>query len=179
MIQQLLLNGSVSNHTSEHVLGRVANLSVASLLLLASLSAQAAPTVTNADPAARTAPLAPNAVSAPNTVNQLALPNTASNTVSATAANQATSAQPATNISDTLAAQLQPSTKALSEANQELLSRNAQLQRQVNDLQTQVNVLVYESKGQLFLYGAFTVLVSLLVGIFISWLVFVRRDRWS
>lgn len=178
MIQQLLLNGSVSNHTSEHVLGRVANLSVASLLLLASLSAQAAPTVTNADPAARTAPLTPNAVLAPNTVNQLALPNTASNTVSATAANQATSAQPATNISDTLAAQLQPSTKALSEANQELLSRNAQLQRQVNDLQTQVNVLVYESKGQLFLYGAFTVLVSLLVGIFISWLVFVRRDRW-
>ena len=178
MIQQLLLNGSVSNHTSEHVLGRVANLIVASLLLLASLSAQAAPTVTNADPAARTAPLAPNAVLAPNTVNQLALPNTASNKVSTTAANQATSAQPATNISDTLAAQLQPSTKALSEANQELLSRNAQLQRQVNDLQTQVNVLVYESKGQLFLYGAFTVLVSLLVGIFISWLVFVRRDRW-
>lgn len=77
-----------------------------------------------------------------------------------------------------LAAQLQPSSKALSDANQALLSRNAQLQRQVNDLQTQTNVLVYESKGQLFLYGAFTVLISLLVGIFISWLVFVRRDRW-
>ena len=178
MIQQLLLNGSGSNHTSEHVLGRVANLSVASLLLLASLSAQAAPTVTNADPVVGTASLAPNAVLAPNTVNQLALPITASNTVSTTVPNPATNAQPATNINDTLAAQLQPSTKALSEANQELLSRNAQLQRQVNDLQTQVNVLVYESKGQLFLYGAFTVLVSLLVGIFISWLVFVRRDRW-
>ncbi len=77
-----------------------------------------------------------------------------------------------------LAAQLQPSNKALSDANQELLSRNAQLQRQVNDLQTQANVLVYESKGQLFLYGAFTVLISLLVGIFVSWLVFVRRERW-
>ena len=178
MIQQLLLNGSVSNHTSEHVLGRVANLSVASLLLLASLSAQAAPTVTNADPAAGTATLAPNAVLAPNIVSQLALPNTASNTVSTTASNPTASAQPTTNINDTLAAQLQPSNKALSAANQELLSRNAQLQRQVNDLQTQVNVLVYESKGQLFLYGAFTVLVSLLVGIFISWLVFVRRDRW-
>ncbi len=172
MIQQLLLNGSVSNHTSEPAFGFVTNVSVASLILLASLSVQAAPTVTNADPAAGTATLAPN------TVNQLALPNTASNTVSTTAPNQATSAQPATNISDTLAAQLQPSTKALSEANQELLSRNAQLQRQVNDLQTQVNVLVYESKGQLFLYGAFTVLMSLLVGIFISWLVFVRRERW-
>ena len=186
MIQQLLLNGSVSHHVFNHVtnhvsrpaFGFVTDVSVASLLLLASLSAQAAPTVTNADPAARTAPLAPNAVLAPNTVNQLALPITASNTVSTTVPNPATNAQPATNINDTLAAQLQPSTKALSEANQELLSRNAQLQRQVNDLQTQVNVLVYESKGQLFLYGAFTVLVSLLVGIFISWLVFVRRERW-
>lgn len=78
----------------------------------------------------------------------------------------------------TLAAELQPTDKALSAANQQLLSRNAQLQRQVNDLQTQANVLVYESKGQLFLYGAFTVLISLLVGIFISWLVFVRRERW-
>ncbi|MES1963999.1 hypothetical protein M0N77_01465 [Psychrobacter sp. AH5] len=78
----------------------------------------------------------------------------------------------------TLAAELQPTDKALSAANQQLLSRNAQLQRQVNDLQTQVNVLVYESQGQLFLYGAFTVLISLLVGIFISWLVFVRRERW-
>ena len=185
MIERALsLNNSVSNHVSNHVthhvahhdiarvFGRVANVSVASLLLLASLSVQAAPTVTNADPAAGTATLAPN------TVSQLALPNTASNTVSTTAANQTASAQPATNINDTLAAQLQPSNKALSEANQELLSRNAQLQRQVNDLQTQVNVLVYESKGQLFLYGAFTVLISLLVGIFISWLVFVRRERW-
>ena len=90
----------------------------------------------------------------------------------------ATAAKPATDINDTLAAQLQPSNKALSAANQELLSRNAQLQRQVNDLQTQANVLVYESQGQLFLYGAFTVLLSLLVGIFISWLVFVRRERW-
>ncbi len=78
----------------------------------------------------------------------------------------------------TFASQMQPSDKALSDANQELLSRNAQLQRQVNDLQTQVNVLIYESKGQLFLYGAFTVLISLLVGVFISWLVFVRRERW-
>ena len=188
MIERALsLNNSVSNHVTHHVahhdiarvFGRVANVSVASLLLLASLSVQAAPTVTNADdPAAGTATLAPNAVLAPNTVNQLALPNTASNTVSTIAPNPTASAQPATNINDTLAAQLQPSNKALSEANQELLSRNAQLQRQVNDLQTQVNVLVYESKGQLFLYGAFTVLISLLVGIFISWLVFVRRERW-
>ncbi|MBZ1392180.1 hypothetical protein [Psychrobacter pacificensis] len=128
--------------------------SLASLLLMAAVSVQAAPTAPNADAA--------NPTVAP--INQPAVGDAATSS--------------ALDINDTLAAQLQPSTKALSEANQELLSRNAQLQRQVNDLQTQANVLVYESKGQLFLYGAFTVLISLLVGIFISWLVFVRRDRW-
>lgn len=128
--------------------------SLASLLLMAAVSVQAAPTAPNADAA--------NPTAAP--INQPAVGDAATSS--------------ALDINDTLAAQLQPSTKALSEANQELLSRNAQLQRQVNDLQTQANVLVYESKGQLFLYGAFTVLISLLVGIFISWLVFVRRDRW-
>ncbi len=123
--------------------------SLASIIVITAISAQAAPTITNTDPA----------VTPPITT-------------------QNTSAQSTPPANDTLAAQLQPSDKALSDANQALLSRNAQLQRQVNDLQTQVNVLVYESKGQLFLYGAFTVLISLLVGIFVSWLVFVRRERW-
>lgn len=173
MIERLSsLNRQVFNHVTHHdmtrAFGRAANVSVAGLMLFASLTVQAAPTVTNADPAAGT----------PNTAAQVTPLNSAVNTAATTAPVSATNAKPATNISDTLAAQLQPSTKALSEANQELLSRNAQLQRQVNDLQTQVNVLVYESKGQLFLYGAFTVLASLLVGIFISWLVFVRRERW-
>ena len=123
--------------------------SFASIIVITAISAQAAPTVTNNDLAA-TPP----------------------------AMNPKISAQSMPPANDTLAAQLQPSDKALSNANQALLSRNAQLQRQVNDLQTQVNVLIYESKGQLFLYGAFTVLISLLVGIFVSWLVFVRRERW-
>ncbi|MEN6669230.1 hypothetical protein AAJP47_02525 [Psychrobacter sp. B38] len=96
----------------------------------------------------------------------------------ATTGQEAAASAPQASNDTLLAAQLQPSNKALSDANQELLSRNAQLQRQVNDLQTQANVLVYESRGQLFLYGAFTVLISLLVGIFVSWLVFVRRERW-
>ncbi|SNT70510.1 hypothetical protein [Psychrobacter sp. LV10R520-6] len=131
--------------------------SLVSVILMAAMSVQAAPTVTATDPVA-TPPVAGQ------TNSSQSLPYS---TLNAT--------MPATN---TLAAQLQPSNKALSAANQDLLSRNAQLQRQVNDLQTQTNVLVYESKGQLFLYGAFTVLISLLVGIFISWLVFVRRERW-
>lgn len=132
-------------------------LSIATLMFMAAASVQAAPTVTTMDV---TDPLATIPVTEPEALN----------------------AQPTSNsaldINRTLAAQLQPSKQALSDANQELLSRNAQLQRQVNDLQTQANVLVYESKGQIFLYGAFTVLISLLVGIFISWLVFVRRERW-
>ena len=128
-------------------------------MLMMAVSVNAAPLVTAVDGAAPVAaPLATGA------------------TVPATA--PAATKNSALDISSTLAAQLQPSSKALSDANQQLLSRNAQLQRQVNDLQTQANVLVYESKGQIFLYGAFTVLISLLVGIFISWLVFVRRERW-
>jgi len=129
-------------------------------MLATAVSAQAAPT----------APITP-AVDATNPTAVLPL-------TGSVAARALPTKNSALDINDTLAAQLQPSTKALSAANQELLSRNAQLQRQVNDLQTQVNVLVYESKGQLFLYGAFTVLISLLVGIFVSWLVFVRRERW-
>ena len=134
--------------------------SLASVLLVAAMSVHAAPTITNTN----------------DSINQ----NTVTTAPSLTgqAASQANNANSNLDISNTLAAQLQPSNKALSDANQELLSRNAQLQRQVNNLQTQVNVLVYESKGQLFLYGAFTVLISLLVGIFISWLVFIRRERW-
>ncbi|WP_296245408.1 MULTISPECIES: hypothetical protein [unclassified Psychrobacter] len=179
MIERLSsLNHQVSNHATIRPTGRIfdhiSNFGITSLILMVSLSVQAAPTVNNANPAAETA----NTALASNNVTQLAPLNTASINAVTTVPASATNAKPATDISSTLAAQLQPSAKALSEANQELLSRNAQLQRQVNDLQTQVNVLVYESKGQLFLYGAFTVLVSLLVGIFISWLVFVRRDRW-
>ncbi len=125
----------------------------ASLLLLAAISAQALP-------------LLP----VDESLSSLSPATTSENTTKSTSEIDT--------IDNTLAAQLKPSNDALSEANQKLLTQNAQLQRQVNDLQTQANVLVYESQGQLFLYGAFTVLISLLVGIFVSWLVFVRRERW-
>lgn len=137
----------------------VCKTGVTSIMLFMAVLVNAAPTTNAVD---ATAPTSASTTPVP-TEQQTATANTAA----------------AAGAKNTLlAAQLQPSTQALSDANQELLSRNAQLQREVNDLQTQANVLVYESKGQLFLYGAFTVLISLLVGIFISWLVFVRRDRW-
>ena len=164
MIQRLLSLNSYTYKTS------IASTVLASSILMASMSVQAAPTLTTeAEPSVGIV----SALIAANNASQTADTQTTAPITETTAA-----VKPATDITNTLAAQLQPSNKALSAANQELLSRNAQLQRQVNDLQTQANVLVYESKGQLFLYGAFTVLISLLVGIFISWLVFVRRERW-
>ncbi len=148
----------------------LASTAFAGIVSITALSVHAAPTLTTQiEPAAGIVP----ALIAANNAPQSSDPQTTAPVIE-----MATAAKPATDINDTLAAQLQPSNKALSAANQELLSRNAQLQRQVNDLQTQANVLVYESQGQLFLYGALTVLLSLLVGIFISWLVFVRRERW-
>ena len=83
-----------------------------------------------------------------------------------------------TALTPTLAMQRQPAPSALSTANQKLVTENVSLQRQVDDLQTQVNVLIYESKGQLFVYGAMTALLSLALGVFISWLIFRRRSRW-
>lgn len=169
MIQRLL---SLNIYT--HKIGLTSTV-FASSILIANMSVQAAPTLaTEAEPSVGIVP----ALIAANNASQTTDTQTAVPQTTAPVIETAATSKPATDITNTLAAQLQPSNKALSAANQELLSRNAQLQRQVNDLQTQANVLVYESKGQLFLYGAFTVLISLLVGIFISWLVFVRRERW-
>ena len=169
MIQRLLSLNSYTYKIS------IASTVFASSILMASMTVQAAPTLaTEAEPSAGIVP----ALIAANNASQETDTQTAASQTNAPVTDMTSAAKPSTDITNTLAAQLQPSNKALSAANQELLSRNAQLQRQVNDLQTQANVLVYESKGQLFLYGAFTVLISLLVGIFISWLVFVRRERW-
>ena len=169
MIQRLLSSDSYSHKTG------LTSAVFASTILMTAMSVQAAPTpATESEPSIGIVP----ALIAANNVSQTTDTQTAASQTTAPVTDTTSTAKPTTDITNTLAAQLQPSNKALSAANQELLSRNAQLQRQVNDLQTQANVLVYESKGQLFLYGAFTVLISLLVGIFISWLVFVRRERW-
>lgn len=81
-------------------------------------------------------------------------------------------------LAPTLAMQRQPASTTLSTANQKLVSENVKLQRQVDDLQTQVDVLIYESKGQLFVYGAITALTSLALGGLLSWLIFRRRSHW-
>ncbi len=79
----------------------------------------------------------------------------------------------------TLIVTQKPSETALSVANKELLAENNKLEREISDLQTQVNVLINERSGQLFLYGALTALVSFFIGGFFSWLFLARgRSRW-
>lgn len=70
------------------------------------------------------------------------------------------------------------SNEALSDANTELLAKNAELQNRVDELTTQVNVLVNERSGQLFLYGALTVIISFFLGFALARLLFIRRKNW-
>lgn len=81
-----------------------------------------------------------------------------------------------TTPTNTLLTQIQPSESALQTANTELLAKNAELSRQVDDLTTQVQVLVQERSGQLFMYGAMTALFSLLLGAILA-RIFIKQ-RW-
>lgn len=79
----------------------------------------------------------------------------------------------------TLAQLGQPNDSKLSQANTQLLATNAELQRQVANLTSQNNVLVNERSGQLFMYGAFTAVLSALLGMGLGWLLFKRsRGGW-
>lgn len=78
----------------------------------------------------------------------------------------------------TLAQLNQPTDSQLSNANQQLLAKNAELQNQVDSLNTQVKVLVNERSGQIFIYGAVTALLSGILGIALGWLVAGRKARW-
>lgn len=76
----------------------------------------------------------------------------------------------------TLAELHAPTNAALSEANTELLTKNAELTRKVDDLTTQVNVLAQERSGQLFIYGAMTAGTAMFIGLILAKL--VSRQRW-
>lgn len=75
----------------------------------------------------------------------------------------------------TLAELNNPDDSQLSRANIELLAKNNELQRRVDELTTQVNVLVNERGGQLFLYGAISTLVSFILGFILASFVMKRR----
>lgn len=91
----------------------------------------------------------------------------------------ASSTSPMQNPNQPTLAQLsQPNDSQLSKANQQLLAKNAELQNQVDSLTTQVNVLVNERSGQIFIYGAVTALLSGILGIALGWMVAGRKGRW-
>ena len=104
--------------------------------------------------------------------------NTVINSNTAINPNEDVATQLAQNNPNSVAVDMLPTTQALSTANQKLLTENARLQREVNDLDTQVNVLVNERSGQLFLYGAMTGLGAVLLGLLIGWLTFGRKGGW-
>lgn len=111
-------------------------------------------------------------VNDPNTGQPLATqPNVASNVI-------ASQVSPTQNPNQPTLAQLnKPNDSQLSQANTQLLATNAELQRQVSSLTTQNNLLVNEASGQLFIYGAFTAILSGLLGLGLGWLVFGRRKN--
>lgn len=78
----------------------------------------------------------------------------------------------------TLLEQQAPTEEELSLANKELLAKNAQLERQVNALTTQNNVLTQEKSGQLFMYGTLTAIFSVILGGLVVKLFGNRKERW-
>lgn len=75
----------------------------------------------------------------------------------------------------TLAELAKPDDSELSKANTELLAKNSELQGRIDELTTQVNVLVNERSGQLFLYGAVSTFVAFVTGLMLAFLISSKR----
>lgn len=105
--------------------------------------------------------------------NTNAKPNNASNNQSNSVI---TPANPHDPNAPTLLEALSPNDSELSKANTELLAKNAELARQVDNLSIQVNVLTQERSGQLFTYGATTALICIIIGFILARL--AGRNRW-
>lgn len=75
----------------------------------------------------------------------------------------------------TLAQLTEPDDNELSRANTDLLAKNSELQGRIDELTTQVNVLVNERSGQLFLYGVISTLVSFMLGFTLASLIIKRK----
>lgn len=97
------------------------------------------------------------------------------NTTSDTVADTPPPVSPHDPNAPTLAELQSPKESELSKANTELLAKNAELEGRNAELTTQVNVLVNERSGQLYLYGALTVIVSLLIGAFGAWFILNKK----
>lgn len=104
-------------------------------------------------------------------------PNTAQ--PSAQSATQPTTvpANPHDPNADTMLDLITPNDSELSQANQQLLAKNAELSFAVDNLTTQVHVLTQERSGQLFTYGAMTAIFSMIIG-FVFAKLLNKKDRW-
>ncbi|ELA08387.1 hypothetical protein MOMA_07496 [Moraxella macacae 0408225] len=89
-----------------------------------------------------------------------------------------TTTQAANPNAPTLAQMTKPSDSQLSQANQQLLAKNTELQREIDSLNAQVGVLTHDFSGQLFIYGAFTALLSFIAGAMLSFFVLGRKRGW-
>ena len=141
--------------------------------LLVPVCGQAAPTsAPNTNAAAQTADVSDNNADANLSDDTDTDANNAD--VDSAATNDASQAA----LERTIAATYTPKIDALNQQNKALLTQNLTLQQRVDSLQTQVDVLIYERQGQLFLYGAVTVLVSMLIGAGIARLFWRQASRW-
>lgn len=94
-------------------------------------------------------------------------------------AKQPQTTQTNTNTAPTLAQLNKPTDSQLSQANQQLLVQNAELQRQVDSLNTQNNVLINERSSDLFVQGSYVAILAMLVGFGLGWFVFGRnKSGW-
>ena len=67
--------------------------------------------------------------------------------------------------------------KQLEHANLEALSQNQELQLKNDNLTVQIQVLQSERSAQMFLYGAMTIAVGVILGFFIASYVYTKRRR--
>ncbi|MEB3793392.1 MULTISPECIES: hypothetical protein [Acinetobacter] len=67
--------------------------------------------------------------------------------------------------------------KQLEHANLEALAQNQELQLKNDNLTVQVQVLQSERSAQMFLYGAMTIAVGVILGFFIASYVYTKRRR--
>lgn len=113
-----------------------------------------------------------------------AVPSQPSNTVQAEGENaemptppQDIPANPHNPANGTYLKSIMPDDSELSKANTELLAKNTELTRQIESLNTQVNILVQERTNQLFIYGGMTAVISLVIGFVLAKLT-SRQGRW-
>lgn len=140
-------------------------------LCLFSSPAWAVEPATPAAPAANTTPVQPNATTAApiNATTAVAKPLTAEQIAKA---KQQQDAKVKAMIQDQ-ASRL----KQLEHANLEALSQNQELQLKNDNLTVQVQVLQSERSAQMFLYGAMTIAVGVILGFLIASYVHTKRRR--